>query len=88
MDPTDNAQGLQRPNKPPHQSIYYEIRVQGQLDSHWSDWFNGLEVTPQENGETLIAGRLPDQAALHGILTKIFDLRLLLLSVRRIAPGS
>jgi hypothetical protein len=58
------------------------------LDSHWSDWFNGLEVTPQENGETVISGPLPDQAALQGILTKIFDLRLLLLSVRRIASSS
>ena len=87
MDQTDNAQGLQRTNKP-SQSIYYEIRVQGQLDSHWSDWFNGLEVTPQENGETLIAGHLSDQAALQGILTKIFNLRLVLLSVQRIDAGA
>ncbi|HET6596785.1 MAG TPA: hypothetical protein VFG81_14260 [Anaerolineales bacterium] len=86
MDQTDHAQGLHRTGKPPH--IYYEIRVRGQLDSHWSDWFNGLEVTPQENGETVISGPLPDQAALQGILTKIFDLRLLLLSVRRIASSS
>jgi hypothetical protein len=87
LNPIDNAQGLQRTNRP-SQSIYYEIRVQGQLDSHWSDWFNGLEVTPQENGETLIAGFLPDQAALQGILTKVFNLRLLLISVKRVQPGS
>jgi hypothetical protein len=68
--------------------MYYEIHVQGQLDSNWSDWFNGLEVMPQENGETLIAGSLPDQAALQGILTKIFNLRLLLNSVKRIRSGS
>ncbi len=68
--------------------LYYEIRVQGQLDSNWSDWFNGLEVTPQESGETLIAGSLPDQAALQGILTKVFNLRLLLLSVKRIDPAA
>lgn len=87
MDQTDNAQGLLRTNKP-SQSIYYEIRVQGQLDSHWSDWFNGLEVTPQESGETLIAGHLPDQAALQGILTKIFNLHLVLLSVQRMDAGA
>jgi hypothetical protein len=83
LDQTEHAQGS-RPTNKSSQSNYYEIRVQGQLDSHWSDWFNGLDVTPQENGETLIAGLLPDQAALHGILTKIFNLRLLLISVKRI----
>lgn len=87
MDQTDNAQESHRTNKP-SQAIYYEIRVQGHLDSYWSDWFNGLEVRPQENDETVIVGSLPDQAALQGILTKVFDLRLLLLSLRRIAPGS
>ena len=70
------------------QYIFYEIRIHGKLDSNWSDWFNGLEVRPQENGETLISGFLPDQAALQGILTKIFNLRLLLISVRRIQSGS
>lgn len=83
----DNAEESGFSNKP-SKSIYYEIRVQGQLDSNWSDWFNGLEVAPQENGETLIAGRLPDQAALQGILTKVFNLRLVLLSVRRIDQKS
>ena len=87
MDQTDNAQEPHRTNKP-SQSSYYEIRVQGQLDSNWSDWFNGLEVTPQENGETLITGPIQDQAALQGILTKIFNLRLVLLSLRRIDPGA
>lgn len=70
------------------QFSYYEIRVQGQLDSNWSDWFNGLEVTPQENGETLLIGPIQDQAALQGILTKIFNLHLVLLSVRRIDPAA
>jgi hypothetical protein len=87
LDQTDSPQKPYRINKP-SQSIYYEIRVQGQLDSNWSDWFNGLDVTPQENGETLIAGSVTDQAALQGILTKVFNLRLLLLSVKRIHPGS
>jgi hypothetical protein len=83
LDQPDNANDPHRTNKPSSPG-YYEIRIRGQLDSNWSDWFNGLEVTPQENGETVIGGTLPDQAALHGILTKIFNLRLVLLSVRRI----
>ena len=60
---------------------YYEILVQGQLDHHWSAWFEGLAVTPLESGETLIAGAVQDQAALHGILAKIRDLDLHLLAV-------
>ena len=60
---------------------YYEIRVRGLLDSHWSGWFEGLTLTPLANGETLIAGPIQDQAALHGILAKIRDLGLHLLSV-------
>jgi len=60
---------------------YYEILVRGQLDSHWSAWFEGLQLTPLENGETLIAGPVQDQAALHGILAKIRDLDLHLLAV-------
>jgi hypothetical protein len=60
---------------------YYEIRVRSQLDSHWSAGFEGLTLIPLENGETLIAGPIQDQAALHGILTKIRDLDLHLLSV-------
>lgn len=72
----------------PSQSMYYEIRVEGELDRSWSEWFDGLNVTSQEAGETLIAGSITDQAALRGILTKVFNLRLPLISVRRIQPGS
>lgn len=60
---------------------YYEIRVQGNLDNHWSAWFEGLTLTFLKNVETLIAGPIQDQAALHGILAKIRDLGLPLLSV-------
>lgn len=60
---------------------YYEILVRGQLDSHWSAWFDGLKLIPLENGETLITGPVQDQAALHGILAKIRDLDLHLLAV-------
>ena len=67
---------------------YYEIRVQGQLDSHWSTWFEGLTLTPLGNSETLIAGPIQDQAALHGILAKIRDLGLQLISVVCVECGS
>jgi hypothetical protein len=66
---------------------YYEIRVRGQLDNHWSAWFEGLTLTSLENGETLITGLIQDQAALHGILAKIRDLDLHLLSVVRLQRG-
>jgi hypothetical protein len=67
---------------------YYEIRVRGLLDSHWSAWFEGLKLTSLGNGETLIAGSIPDQAALHGILAKIRDLGLQLDSVVCVGCGS
>jgi hypothetical protein len=61
----------------------YEIRVQGILDERWSAWFNGLEVRSEGDNATLITGRVPDQAALHGLLTRINDLGLTLVSVCR-----
>ena len=67
---------------------YYEILVRGQLDSHWGAWFEGLTLTPSENGATLIAGPVQDQAALHGILAKIRDLDLHLRSVVLSDPES
>jgi hypothetical protein len=71
------------PAEPPAR---YEIRVRGVLDSRWSAWFEGLQISSDEPGETTIAGPVTDQAALHGLLTKIRDLALPLLSVRRIDP--
>jgi hypothetical protein len=87
LDQADNSQEGNHSDKP-SQPTYYEIHVEGQLDSSWSEWFDGLQVIPQENGETLITGSIPDQAALQGILTKVFNLRLPLVSLRRIQPGS
>ena len=61
----------------------YQIRVKGNLDQKWSDWFDGFTITPQDNDETLLTGPVADQAALHGLLGKIRDLGLPLLSVKR-----
>jgi hypothetical protein len=62
----------------------YEIQVQGRLGPEWSAWFDGLTVSQQPHGETILTGPVPDQAALHGILIKIRNLGLPLISVRRI----
>ena len=72
---------------PADRPAHYEIRVRGVLDRHWSGWFEGLQVSSDAPGQTLIAGPVADQAALHGLLAKVRDLGLLLLSVRRISPG-
>ena len=63
----------------------YEIRVKGNLDLRWSDWFDGFSISPVGDGETLLIGSVADQAALHGVLHKIRDLGLPLLSVQRLA---
>ena len=65
--------------------MHYEIRVRGHLGSEWSAWFGGLEIANMEDGEAVLAGQIPDQAALHGVLMRIRDLGLPLLSVNRIA---
>jgi len=65
------------------QPVHYEITVQGVLGPRWSDWFDGLQLTSDADGRTTIAGPVADQAALHGLLTRIRDLGLTLLTVRR-----
>jgi hypothetical protein len=67
--------------------VRYEIRVEGVLDEHWSAWFDGMQITSEPAGVTVIAGPVTDQAALHGLLAKIRDLGLQLISVRRDEPG-
>ncbi|UCH58439.1 MAG: hypothetical protein JSV61_09470 [Anaerolineales bacterium] len=66
-------------------TYFYEIRIAGQLDAHWQDWFDGLTVTPEAGGTTLISGPVPDQPALHGLLRKVRDLGLPLISVSQMA---
>lgn len=65
----------------------YEIRIQGHLAARWSDWFGGLILTLEDDGNTLLAGPVVDQAALHGLLRKVRDLGMPLISVVRLAPG-
>ena len=64
--------------------MLYEIRVKGHLDQHWSEWFNGMTVTNETNGDTVISGSVVDQAALHSLLIKVYNLNLTLISVSRI----
>jgi hypothetical protein len=63
--------------------VHYEIRVKGVLDSRWSAWFDGLQVSSDDRDVTTIAGEVGDQAALHGLLAKVRDLGLELLAVDR-----
>ena len=65
----------------------YEIRVKGHLDARWADRFGGMTITLAENGETLLTGPVIDQAALHGLLKKVRDLGLPLVSVNPVRPG-
>ena len=67
---------------------YYEIRIRGHLDPYWSDWFAALKLTHLEGNITLLSGPLPDQAALHGLLERIRDLNLTLISVTCSTPSS
>ena len=64
----------------------YEILVQGQLDPSWSEWLEGMSITPLESGDTLLSGPLADQSALYGLLNRLRDMNLRLLWVRQV-PG-
>jgi hypothetical protein len=67
------------------QSAGYEIRVEGVLDQRWTTWFEGLEIA-SDHSQTVISGPVPDQAALHGLLNRVCDLGLVIVSVRRLDP--
>jgi hypothetical protein len=68
-------------------AVVYQIRVEGHLGDEWADWFGGLTITLEENGNTLLTGPVVDQSALYGLLRKIRDTGLLLVSVNRIETG-
>jgi len=68
------------------QEGWYEIHIEGNLTSRWAGWFEGLEIAPGVENETVLRGPLRDQSELHGVLMKIRDLRLVLLSVQRVQP--
>ena len=68
------------------EAIIYQIRLKGHLGPQWADWFGGLTITLEDNGETLLTGPVIDQAALFGLLKKVRDLGLPLLSVIRVTP--
>ncbi|TMD63197.1 MAG: hypothetical protein E6I97_25975 [Chloroflexi bacterium] len=65
----------------PGQPLVYQIRIKGHLGREWTDWFGGLTITLEDNGETLLTGPVIDQAALHGLLKKVRDVGMPLLSV-------
>jgi hypothetical protein len=67
--------------------MVYQIRVRGHLGREWTDWFGGLTITQEENGDTLLTGPVMDQAALYGLLRKMGDLGMPLISVNRFEPG-
>ena len=67
---------------------WYRIRIQGHLEQRWASWFDGLELSHDEDGTTLLQGQVADQAALHGLLTKVRDMGLPLVSVTRRADPS
>ena len=64
----------------------YEIQIQGHLDSRWTAWFDGLSLTTEDDGSTVIRGQVVDQAALHGLLQKLRDLGVPLISVTQLQP--
>ena len=70
-----------------HCPAVYQLRVAGRLDQHWSAWFGGLTVTHDDEGSTSLTGAVVDQAELHGLLTKIRDLGVTLISVTVVDPA-
>ena len=75
------------PKTDPSQPMVYQIRIKGHLGRQWTDWFEGLTITLEDNGDTLLTGPVVDQAALHGLLKKVRDLGMPLISVIRVKPG-
>jgi hypothetical protein len=74
------------PKIDPNHPMVYQIRIEGHLGPGWSDWFEGLTITLEDDGDTLLTGPVIDQAALHGLLKKVRDLGMPLLSVDLVKP--
>jgi hypothetical protein len=72
----------------PGQSCVYQIRIRGHLSDQWTGWFEGLTITLEEDGDTLLTGPVVDQAALFGLLKKVRDLGMQLVSINCAEPGS
>lgn len=70
-----------KPKNIPHPPIIYQIRLNGHLSTQWADWFDGLTITPEADGDTLLTGPVRDQSALFGLLKKVRDLGLTLVAV-------
>jgi hypothetical protein len=75
------------PKNDPSLPVVYQIRVKGHLGPQWTDWFGGLTITLEDNGDTLLTGPVIDQAALQGLLKRVRDLGMPLVSVTRVEPG-
>jgi len=65
----------------------FQIRIKGHLGDDWTDWFGGMTITLEENGDTLLTGPVPDQAALFGLLRRVRDLGMQLISINRVDTG-
>ena len=76
------------PDTDPSQPMVYQIRILGHLGRQWTDWFEGLSITLEDNGDTLLTGPVIDQAALHGLLRRVRDLGLPLLAVALVATDA
>ena len=74
------------PKTDPDQPLVYQIRLQGHLGRNWTHWFGDVTITLEDNGETLLTGQVVDQAALHGLLRKVRDLGMPLISAIRVKP--
>ncbi len=72
------------PTEDRDQPKLYEIRIKGHLDSRWADWFGSMTITLEDSGDTLLTGPVVDQAALHGLLRKVRDLGMALISIQTI----
>jgi hypothetical protein len=75
------------PKPTPSQPVVYQIRFKGHVGFQWTDWFGGLTITLEDNGDTILTGPIVDQAALYGLLKKVRDFGMPLVSVNCVEPG-